>query len=73
MYVKYEPNADPSFLNSSSSLKPMIEFKGIHDWDDKFGLDQIQDPKLILKHLDNANYNYKTNDLIYFFKKLAQL
>jgi hypothetical protein len=39
MYVKYEPNADPSFLNSSSSLKPMIEFKGIHDWDDKFGLD----------------------------------
>ncbi|KAL4468327.1 hypothetical protein ABPG72_010728 [Tetrahymena utriculariae] len=45
----------------------------IKDFDDKFGLAKITDPNVILGHLQDCQYSYSMNDLVYFLRKLVQL
>ncbi|EAR83095.1 hypothetical protein TTHERM_01015980 (macronuclear) [Tetrahymena thermophila SB210] len=45
----------------------------IKDFDDKFGLAKITDPNVILGHLQECQFSYSMNDLVYFLRKLVQL
>ena len=59
--------------DSKEILHERSEAQIIFDYDDKFGLSEINDPKKIFTYLKNANYDYSVRDLIYFFRRLIQI
>jgi len=70
-YVNYLDHLPTTLPNTV--LKPIIEDQQIFDFDDKFGLGNIKDPKIILNHLKATNYAYSFNDLKYFLKRIQQI
>lgn len=67
-YIEYLPKKLPAKL-----LKPLPEFEQILDFDDKFGLANVEDAREILKHLKSTNFAYNFNDLRYFLKRLQEI
>lgn len=79
-YIYAKPNID--YVNYLSNLpeklpdtiiKPIQESKQILDFDDKFGLGNVQNPKVILNHLKATNFSYSFDDLKYFLRRIQQL
>ena len=67
-YLDHLPTTLPPTI-----LKPIAEDQQIFDFDDKFGLGNINDPKIILNHLKATNFAYSFNDLKYFLIRLQQI
>lgn len=67
-YLDHLPTTLPPTI-----LKPIVEDQQIFDFDDKFGLGNINDPKIILNHLKATNFAYSFNDLKYFLIRLQQI
>ena len=67
-YMDHLPQTLPNHI-----LKPIVESRQILEFDDKFGLGNIKDPKIILNHLKATNFSYSFNDLRYFLRRIEQL
>ena len=65
---------DPQ-LNISSDGRVLAnrDSETIFDYDDKFNLSSVNDPKKILSLLKQTNFDYSLNDLIYFLRRIVQL
>lgn len=62
-----------ALLNFSAPLQKVKEVEQIKDFDDPYGLDYIENHKLILSHLSKSNFKYDFNDLTYFLKRISEL
>ena len=67
-YINRLPETLPNKI-----LKPIIENQQILDFDDKFGLGNIKEARVILNHLKATNFSYSFNDLRYFLRRIEQI
>ncbi|KAM3136697.1 hypothetical protein pb186bvf_011142 [Paramecium bursaria] len=45
----------------------------IADWDDKYDLQEVRNPVAILNHLEQVQFKYPLNDLVYFLRHLVHI
>lgn len=62
-----------ALLNLSVPLQKVKEADQIKDFEDPYGLNYVENYKLILSHLSRIDFKYDFNDLTYFLQRISEL